>query len=336
MDVLREDLVAYALGGLPAEETPRIAAAVAAHPALARELKEIERHLRLHGKAPQLSPAPALWEAIRSRLDEPRASRSLLHRFRLPAAAAALMALAFLWPQQSAMPGVVTVHGEVVRRADGSYGTTGIARVRNPDGVTITIDAGTDFRLLSNERLALGAGRVFLEVPPERSGFTVIAGDLVAVTTGTAFLVDASKTPFVWTESGHVRCSWRGRDGVAGPGETFFASDAPPPPLPPSPRAWFRQPSLDAVTTGRETVRVTISNRMPDPIEVAPSTSGEPLFFASYLGHDYPLALDDFRPTTLEPGAQKTFDLRLPRPIPDGEALVVSYAPGGVSTEARR
>jgi len=75
---------------------------------------------------------------------------------------------------------------------------------------------------------------------------------------------------------------------------------------------------------------------MPDPIEVAPSKAGEPLFFASYAGHDFPLVPDDFRPTTLEPLASRTFDLRLPRPIPDGEALVVSYAPGGVRTEARR
>lgn len=336
MDAPREDLVAYALGGLPEGEIPRIAAAVATDTALARELKEIERHLRLHASAPGIEPAPALWEGIRSRLDEPAAPRSLLRRFRLPAAAAALMALAFLWPQRAMTPGLVTVHGDVAQRADGSYGTTGVARVRNSGGVTITIDAGTDFRLESNERLALGAGRVFLEVPPEGSGFTVVAGDLVAVTTGTAFLVDASKTPFVWTESGHVRCSWRGREGVAGPGETFFASDAPPPPLPPSPRAWFRRPSLDAETTDARTVRVTIRNGMPDPIEVAPSQSGEPLFFASYMGHDFPLVPDDFRPTTLSPGATRSFDLRLPRPIPDGEALFVSYPPGGVRAEARR
>ncbi len=336
MDLPREDLVAYALGGLPAEETPRIAAAIASDPALAGELKQIERHLRLHERTPRIAPTPELWDGIRSRLDETGAPRSLLRRFRLPLAAAALVALAFVWPQQGATARAATLFGEVLERPDGVFAATGVARVRTAGGVTMTLDAGTDFRLESETRLALGAGRVFLEVPPEASGFTVVAGDLVAVTTGTAFLVESGKPTFVWTESGHVRCSWRGRERLTGPGEAFFASDSPPPPLPPSPRAWFTRPAIEAETPDAQTVRVTLRNGMPDPIEVAPSRSGEPVFFARYLGHDFPLVPDDFRPVTLAPGASRTFDLRLPRPIPDGEALVVSYARGGVRAEARR
>lgn len=337
MDVARDDLVGFALGALPAEEAGRVAAAVARDPALGRELKEIELYVRLQERMPRLEPAPALWDSIRARLDEPLpVRRPFLQRFWMPAAAAALVALAFLLPRGAEAPGLVRLHGDVMRQADGSYAAQSVSRVRTADGIVITLDAGTNFELVSDQRLALGAGRVFLEVPPGRSGFTVIAGDLIAVTTGTAFLVEALKTPFVWTESGHVRCSWHGRERVAGPGEAFFASTDPPPPLPPSPRAWFRRPSLDAEVLDAQTVRVIIRNDMPDPIEVAPSKGGEPLFFLSYAGHDYPLAPDDFQTLTLGPGASKTFEQRLPRPLEDGEALVVSYPPGDVRAEARR
>jgi ferric-dicitrate binding protein FerR (iron transport regulator) len=335
MDITREDLVAFALGGLPPEDAGRVAAAVAGDRNLARELKDIERHMRLHDRAPRIEPPPAVWASIRDRLDEePAPRRSLVYRFRLPLAAAALMALALLWPQGTT--GLVRVHGRMTEREPGVFEATSVARAVTPDGITITMDAGTNFRLLSETRLALGAGRVFLDVPPERSGFTVIAGDLVAETTGTAFLVERGERTFVWTESGHVRCSWRDREAVAGPGEAFFASTAPPAPLPPSPRAWFRRPSLEAETPDSSSIRITLKNDMPDPIDVAPSKSGEPLFFVRYAGHDFPLAPDDFQPLTLAPGAQRTFDLRLPRPVTDGEAPVVSYPKGDVRAEARR
>jgi len=140
----------------------------------------------------------------------------------------------------------------------------------------------------------------------------------------------------VWTESGHVRCTWRGRERVVGPGESFFAGDEPAPPLAGSPRAWFRRPSLEVRVLDPQTVRIVIRNGMPDALVVAPPTGGEALFFASYAGHDVPLAPDDFAPSTLEPGASRTFDLRLPRPLPDGEALVVSYPAGAVRAEATR
>ncbi len=335
MDITREDLVAFALGGLPPGDAPRVAAAVASDKDLAKELREIERHMRLHDKAPRLEPPPALWSSIRERIEEPAPrQRSLLHRFRLPLAAAALIVFALLWPQGAT--GLTRVHGHVAEREPGVYEASDVARVVTADGITITMDAGTDIRLLSKTRLALGAGRVFLEVPPEQSGFSVTAGDLVAVTTGTAFLVERREHTFVWTESGHVRCSWQGREAVAGPGEAFFASTAPPPPLPPSPRSWFRRPSLEARTLDASTIRVTLRNEMPDPIDLAPSKGGEPLFFASYAGHDFPLAPDDFQPFPLAPGAERTFDLRLPRPVTDGEALFVSYPRGGVRAEARR
>lgn len=334
MDVTREDLVAFALGGLPPEDAPRVAAAVAGDRELARELKDIERHLRLHDKVAAIEPPPALWSRIRERLEEPAPRLSLVRRFRLPLAAAGLMALALLWPQGS--PRLVPVHGEVHQREPGLYEASGVARVVTPEGVTITMDAGTNVRLVDETRLALGAGRVFLEVPPGRSGFTVVAGDLVVRTEGTAFLVERNEQTYAWTESGRVRCTWRNREAFAGPGEAFFASTTPPPPLPPSPRAWFRRPSLTAETLDPSSIRITLRNDMPDPIEVAPSKSGEPLFFVRYAGHDYPLAPDHFRPATLAPGSERTFDLRLPHPVPDGEAPVVSYPRGDVRSEARR
>jgi hypothetical protein len=94
--------------------------------------------------------------------------------------------------------------------------------------------------------------------------------------------------------------------------------------------------TLEAQALDASTIRVTLRNDMPDPIDVAPSKSGEPLFFASYGGHDFPLAPDDFQPLTLAPGAQRSFDLRLPQPVTGREALVVSYPKGDVRAEARR
>jgi hypothetical protein len=334
MDIEREDLVGFALGALPVEETGRIAGAVARDPALARELKEIERHLRLHGETPRLEPAPPLWESIRARLDEPiPVRRPFLRRYWMPAAAAALMALAVFLPRPSPTR-LERLHGDVVASADGSLSANTVARVR-VGGLTLTLDAGTNLEL-SSERLALRAGRVFLEVTPERRGFTVVAGDLVAVTTGTAFLVERGERTFVSTESGQVRCFWRGREQLVGPGQAFFASDDPLPPPPPSPRGWFQRPSILAEVLTPETIRVTLANAMPDPITIAPPTGGEPLFFASYGGHDVPLAPDDFATVTLAPGASRIFHLRLPRPLPDREAPVVSYPAGGVRAEATR
>jgi ferric-dicitrate binding protein FerR (iron transport regulator) len=335
MDVTREDLVAFALGGLPPEDAGRVAAAVAADKEIARELRDVERHMRLHDAAPRIEPPPALWASIRDGIEGPIPRRSLLARFRLPLAAAALMLLALLWPT-GRTPGLTRVHGAVAEREPGVYEATSVARVVTPDGIAITMDAGTNFRLVSETRLALGAGRVFLEVPPGRSGFAVTAGDLVAETAGTAFLVERGEHTFVWTESGRVRCSWRDRQAVAGPGEAFFASSAPPPPLPPSPRAWFRRPSLEARVLDASSIRIVLTNDMPDPIDVAPSEGGKPLFFVRYADHDVPLAPDDFQPLTLAPGARRTFDLRLPRPMTELDAPVVLYPRGDVRAEARR
>ncbi|MCK6461788.1 MAG: hypothetical protein L6Q95_18060, partial [Planctomycetes bacterium] len=100
--------------------------------------------------------------------------------------------------------------------------------------------------------------------------------------------------------------------------------------------SWFRRPTLEALALDASSIRVTLRNEMPDSIDVAPSKGGEPLFFASYAGHDYPLVPDDFEPFPLAPGARRTFELRLPSPLADREALVVSYPRGGVRAEARR
>ena len=156
------------------------------------------------------------------------------------------------------------------------------------------------------------------------------------MTTGTAFLVERGERTCVWTESGHVRCTWRERERIVGPGEVFVVSGEPPNPPGSSPRAWFRRPSLEAEVVDAWTVRIVIRNGMPDPVAVAPPTGGEALFFASYAGHDVPLAPDDFAPSMLAPGATRSFHLRLPRPLPDGEALVVSYPAGAVRAEATR
>ncbi|MHC4547282.1 MAG: FecR domain-containing protein [Planctomycetota bacterium] len=337
MSTRRDDLVGLALDALDAAEAERVRGAVETDPALAAELQAIERHLALHDRVPQLRPAAGLWEAIRDRLDEEPARRSLLQRFWMPAAAAALVAAALFWPPAASAPAPTRLHGDVARTPAGAYSCTRVSRMRLGNGVTVTLDAGTALDLPAHERLVLRAGRVFLVVPRGHHGFTVEAGELTVVTTGTAFLVERTPFTYVWTESGRVRCTAGAETRVVGPGETFLVTGAPGAALPPTPRAWFTRPTVTVRILDARTIRVVIQNEMPDALQVAPLTGGEPLFFASFGGHDHPLAPEGFdAPLTLAPNTRQSFDLRLPRPLPDREALLVSYPAGGIRVEATR
>jgi ferric-dicitrate binding protein FerR (iron transport regulator) len=333
----RDDLVGLALNALDAAEAERVRRAVEADPALAAELKEIERHLALHDGLPRLGPAPALWYGIRDRIDMRPSPRSFLHRFWMPAAAALLVAVALFWPasERGRSQPYQRLFGDVAEAPGGTLACTTVSRLRLANGVTVTMDAQTTIsgHQPRSPRLALGAGRVFLEVAGNARGFTVETSDLEVVTTGTAFLVDARG--LVWVESGSVRCrsATHGEATVAA-GE-FFPRDAAPGLA--SPRAWFMRPTLTARILDNSTIRVVIRNDMPDPLRVAPRTGGEPLFFASFLGDDYPLSPDRFdAPLTLAPHTDKSFLLRLPRSLPDREALFVAYPAGQVRVEAKR
>ena len=322
----RDDLVGLALGALDDTTAQRVHEAVAADPALAAELEEIRGHLALHDHIPELQPKPALWNGIRDRLEEQPARRPFLVRFWMPAAAALLVAAAILWPHGGVA--TTTLHGDAVRAADGTVSCTRVSRIRVGNAATVTMDAGTEILVPDSRRLVLRTGRVFLEVTPEGRGFLVEAGDLRVETTGTAFLVDA--TGLVWVESGTVVCN--GAPVAAGEhypsGATLRWK---------SPREWFSRPTLTARILDSDTIRVVIRNEMPDTLQVAPRTGGEPLFFAGFGGRAYPLSPTGFdAPLTLQPNTEESFDLRLPRPLPDRESLLLTYPAGGMEVEATR
>ena len=334
MSVEHEDLVGFALGALDADSMERVEQAVAHDASLTTELAEIRRHFALFDHLPQLQPKPALWNGIRDRLAEP-AKRPFLVRFWMPAAAALLVAAALLFPRDELQPqrsldlDFVSVHGSVTEAADAdrSLSCTEVARIRIVGGTTVTMDAGTEIVLPEPKRLVLRTGRVFLEVPPGERGFRVEAGNLRVETTGTAFLVDSEG--FVWVESGTVLC---GETTVSGgehyPSDVTLRWE--------SPREWFTRPTLTARILDGDTIRVVIGNEMPDPLQVAPRTGGEPLFFASFGGRVYPLSPSGFEtPLTLRPNTHRSFDLRLDS-LPDREAVLISYPAGGVEVEATR
>jgi hypothetical protein len=107
------------------------------------------------------------------------------------------------------------------------------------------------------------------------------------------------------------------------------------------------RPTLTASLLDDETVAVVIRNDMPDSIELAPPTGGEPLFFghnvgaADAAGRDFPLQTLGRNPlarerVTLTPRDAITLKLRLPRPITDREALFIDFPAKGVRVEANR
>lgn len=331
MTVAHEDLVALALGALDGAEADRVGAAAAADPDAQALLDAVRRHLALHDRAPEVLPAPALWEGLRGRLDEAVPPRPLLLRFWMPAAAAALVLAAFFLPRPQP-PEPVAVFGRLERAGD-SYAAAGVARVR-VDGVTVTLDDGTTIVPLSSERLALRAGRAFFDVPARGRGFRVVAGDVTATVTGTAFLAGIDRgAGFVLVESGEVRCERAGEAAVLGPGGSFGAAPFPAARA----RAWFARPSITATILDGTAVRVVIRNEMPDPIEMAPPTGGEPFFFVTYGGRDHPLTPEGLHaPLVLAPGEERAFEARLPRPLGPDERLVLSWPWGDLRVEAAR
>ncbi|MHC4224308.1 MAG: FecR family protein [Planctomycetota bacterium] len=336
-----DDLVAYAFGGLDERETERIRSALEESAQSAAELAEIRRHLDLHDQVAEIQPAPALWANIRDRLDEP-APRSFLQRHWMPIAAAALVLVALLVSRLNEAE-VRYLHGAIERKGSKTFTSTGVARLQMGDGVVLTLDDATTITSLDPQRLALNkAGRVFLVVSKEsRRGFTVEAGDLEITTTGTAFLVEwlESGERRVWTESGSVRCRRGGRALEVAAGNRLRSADGPVESYgTENPRAFFQQPTLEARILAPDTIRVVVRNEMPDGLRLAPPTGGEPFFYASYPGRDLPLDTADVfgAPIRLQPMAERSFDLRLPHPLPVGAVLVVSCPSLNARVEAVR
>jgi len=335
------DLVALALGQLDPERERAVRATAAADPAVAREIQAIEHHLELHDAIPEIDPAPGVWLAVASGIAGPTtpAPRSLLYRFRYAAAAAAILAAAFLWPHPGAgMPPAERLFGSPVRTADGGYTCASIARLRLGDGVTVTMDSGARVGLPGKDRIQLHAGRVFFEVEKRRRGLVVEAGELRIVTLGTSFLVqrDGPGLAAVAVERGRIRYERNGSGGEVGPGESYPAGAVGQADL----RGWFTRPTLEANLTDPTTLRVVLRNEMPDTIELAPPTGGEPLFYAGFAGHDFGLSPHSSPLLTesvaLAPGGELGMELHLPRPVPSGEPLLLSYPVLGLRVEVRR
>jgi len=342
-----EELVALALGQLDDAQAERTRMALDRDAEAKAEADAIGRHLALHDMAPALRPEPALWNRIRPRLDEqpaPAAPRSLLVRFWMPLAAAALVLAAFIAPR---LPGarhpaapeavLVPLFGDGVAEDGNRWTAHGVTRCRIDDAVYLTLDARTTLEVHSPTRLSLETGRAFFEVDPGGAALTVECGDARVLTLGTRFLVEAlgSGHAAVHVDHGRVRCEAHGESVEVGAGSVWSTGPAPSRD-PGYATAWFSLPTMDATLLDPTTLRVVIINEMPDPIELAPPTAGEPFFFARYGGHQHHLTVDLKSPLRLAPGASRAFDLTLPVPVPDAETVEVSTKKLGLRTEARR
>jgi len=211
---------------------------------------------------------------------------------------------------------------------NGGYVAVGVTRFAIGDGVIVTLDRDSAIRILSPQRLALQAGRLFLNVAKDRRGFEVETGSARVTTTGTAFSVETTAgATLVRVVDGEVLCtSWNndqtvraGESRIFGDGGVFGENGALHARLERTPRAWFTTPDITAERLAADVVRLRLRNRMPDAIVVPASTGGEPLFFVRHDGHDYPLAPESThplrnRPMTIEPGTELTLTLRLPNP----------------------
>jgi len=283
-----------------------------AGPAARTELDRITEHLALHDQAEVIAPSAAVWRGLEERLAAPPqvpvAARSLLQRFWMPMAAAALMLVALVWNRPSATRSydIQTLYGSLERAADGSITASEVARLQLGDGVTITLDRGTTLQPLSDSRLALKAGRVFLEVSKRRRGFIVETGHMTVTTLGTAYLVEPKR---VAVETGVVRCRFNDRVSEIRAGSVFDPEQLGGP----APRAFFSRPSMTARILAPTSIEVVFGNDMPDPITLAPPTGGEPFLFARYAGRDHALTVDGFsNAVTVAPGETRRFTVALP------------------------
>jgi len=100
--------------------------------AAAREYTEISAHFALHDQVAQLTPPPALWNRIRDEIDR-SAPRSFFERIWMPAAAAALVAFAFLVPESAGSPSMTALHGTVAAAKGDGYVANGLALIALAD-----------------------------------------------------------------------------------------------------------------------------------------------------------------------------------------------------------
>ena len=356
-DPVSENLVSLALGQLSGDEANRVRESIASDPVLARQFESIRAHLDLHSQVREIQPMPGGFDRLRARLEtEPHSPaeaaaaapagerpRSFFRRYWLSFAAAALLLVAVFVPRGdegplSGSPHIVALAGQPVEDADGNWASDGICRIAYGDGVTITLDADTTVIPIANQRLALRAGRIFVDVEPGRRGFTIELGDGQIMTMGTSFLVERSLAGEnriagrVAVESGRVAYRLGDATGDVSAGDelrwTSPALDGPAARVQSVASGtrlrWFEIPGLSAKILNDRTVVVVIRNEMLDPIQLAPPTGGEPLFYATVGSHSYPHAPANFgRNVVLEPGTDFTFEMKLPQPLQPGQEVVI-------------
>ena len=327
MSVDHEQLVAYALEQLEANERTQIEGALAQDAQLRAELELVREHLALHDAAPAVEPSPRVLVELRRTIQTgelPQRPLAWLGRFGMPIAAAALVALALFWPPTVPIEPVEQleidiVHGEV-EPAPGRnlVRARRVTRYAGDDIASFTFDEGSVFSepafgLLNDPEieslkphfpwhgvvLQMSAGRVFVEADSERLDGGVLvfgghagSGAFTAKTLGTTFLVDLTgEFVRVAVESGSVACtiSESGLALDAGESVELRSEGAVRGKYERAMRDWFTQPTLLAVLEDDETLRVTLRNDMPDPVLLEPPTGGEAPFYAAVDGRTFPL-----------------------------------------------
>jgi len=350
-DSVRADLVAFALGQLPAAEADALRERVVSDPALCAELDRIRRHLDFHADVPEIQPAPAQFERIRAAIraeDAPAAPsrrRSFWGRYWMSAAAAALLIAALIFPDLAPdppppPPGVAAVAGDVARTDDGSWHASTVSRITIGDGVVVTLDANTVVKPLHAQRLFLRKGRIFLEVSPARRGFSVVTTPFEVRTAGTSFLVGSFEgRGRVAVESGAVHVSYGADSDIrVESGQELRSPGTRPVALPEGGRLrWFEIPSLSAKILNPSTLRVVLHNEMIDEITLAPPVNGKPLFYATVGAHNYPHEPANFgQNVKIPPGRTFDFRMTLPRPLAPDQRVLVRCPSLGLQVEARR
>lgn len=349
-DVRRADLVAFALGQLPAGEAEALREDVLADPALGAELTAIRKHLDFHAEAPEVQPSPMQFERIRAaiRAEQQAASaprpRSFWSRYWTSVAAAALLVAALILPRggspETTSPAIVALAGDVARQPDGSWASTSVSRIRFGTGVVVTMDADTTLKPLTAQRLFLGKGRIFVEAEPSRRGLTIMTTPFEARITGTSFLVESDAGQGrVAVETGTVVVRYGADDGIrVEAGQELRSPATRPTAIPPNrPLRWFEIPSLSAKILNPSTVTVVLHNEMIDEITLAPPTNGKPLFFATVGSHNYPHEPANFgQNVKIPPGETFEFPMTLPVPLGPDDEVRVRCPSLGLEVEARR